>query len=87
MHDLQMTFKRSVALPVANRKIKTIAAYLGYKYPETNNYELAWLYYRRWLQHSDVEALARAVSYQRADVEALLLAWRWLVSQSRTSTC
>lgn len=78
LHDLLATFKRTWIFPIANRSIKTVAAYLGYRYPEGSHYAQAWNDYRLWRDRGDVEALARAIAYQRADVEAVWLVWRWL---------
>jgi predicted RecB family nuclease len=80
MHDLHATFKRSVALPVRGRSIKTVAAFLKYQYPPESNYAQAWNDYNRWRETGDTHALARAAAYQRADVEAMWVAWRWLLA-------
>ncbi len=79
MHDLLQTFKRKVMLPVRSRSIKSVANYFGYRWPDGSNAQQAWGDYQAWRMENDSEALARACAYQRADVEALAVVWRWLI--------
>lgn len=78
LHDLNKTFKQTFAFPVKGTSIKTVAPYLGFRWPEGTNAFAAWDDYRAWLLDSDKHALARACSYNRADVEAMALVWRWM---------
>jgi uncharacterized protein len=78
LHDLNKTFKQTFAFPVKGTSIKTIAPYLGFHWPEGTNAFAAWDDYRAWLLESDKYALARACSYNRADVEAMALIWHWM---------
>jgi hypothetical protein len=78
LHDLNKTFKQTFAFPVKGTSIKTVAPYLGFRWPEGTNAFSAWDDYRAWLLESDKYALARACSYNRADVEAMALIWHWM---------
>ena len=80
LHDLHRTFKRSCVLPMRGTSIKKVAAYLDFQWPEGSDAITAWLDYQSWLRNSDADALAQACAYNRADVEALAVVRRWLVS-------
>ena len=80
MHDLFQTFKRNVTLPRHSRGIKAVASYFGYRWPEESSAQQARGDYQAWRLDNDAEALARACAYQCADVDALAVVWRWLVS-------
>ncbi len=80
MHDLHASIKRCVSFPLSSTSIKAVAAYLGYRWPGYNDWFAAFLDYQEWLATGDVEALTRACTYQRADVESMALVWRWLVN-------
>ncbi len=86
MHDLHRTFKHSVALPQRSTSLKPVAKYFGFDWPEGADggmgWWLAWRDYQLWLAEGDDAALARACAYQRADIDALLLVWRWLVQNA-----
>lgn len=79
MRDFLQVFKTCVMLPVRGRSIKTVAAYLNYNYPPESNYAQAWNDYQAWRLENDHDALARAVAYQLADVEAMIVARDWLL--------
>jgi len=79
LHDLNRTFKRTFVFPVRGTSIKTVAPYLGFRWPEGTNAFSAWDDYRAWLLDSDKQALARACAYNRADVEAMALIRRWMI--------
>jgi uncharacterized protein len=79
--DLLAVCQRTVSLPLPNLSLKAVAPYLGFPWPGHDNWFLAYLDYRSWLDQGDLEALARACTYQRADVQALAWVWRWLVEQ------
>jgi predicted RecB family nuclease len=78
LHDLHRTFKQTVTIPVRGTSIKKVGPYLGYHWPPGATAFSAWADYQAWLLDNDKEALARACAYQRADVEALEVVWRWL---------
>ncbi len=82
MKDLLHIFKQTVMLPVRGRSIKKVAAYLGYAYPPESDYRQAWNDYQLWMLENDDEALARAMAYQLADVEAMLIARDWLIKRN-----
>lgn len=84
MHDLNRTFRKSFALPLRSTSIKTVAPYFGFAWPEGANALTAHDDYRAWLLDNDRAALARACAYNRADVEALALVWRWMVESKIT---
>lgn len=78
LHDLHRTFKQTVTIPVRGTSIKKVGPYLGYHWPNGVSALTAWTDYQAWLLDNDKEALARACAYQRADVEALEVVWKWL---------
>ena len=84
MHDLHHTFKKSVKFPVSGNSLKTVARYLRFNWHEYDAWDACYNDYRLWLAKGDVEALARASNYQQADVEALIVVWRWLVENRQT---
>lgn len=79
LHDLNRTFKKSFVFPVRGTSIKTVAPYLGFSWPPETSAFSAWADYQAWLLDSDVDALARACAYNRADVEAMSLIWQWMI--------
>ncbi|GIL14650.1 MAG: hypothetical protein BroJett038_33700 [Chloroflexota bacterium] len=82
LHDLNKTFKKTCVLPVRGTSIKKVAPYLGFRWPPGATALTAWADYNAWLKDNDRDALARACAYNRADVEALTIIWRWLVDSS-----
>lgn len=82
LHDLLATCKQAVMLPTGSYSIKKVGPYFGYHWPPQSSAVQAWGDYQRWLLESDHDALARACAYQRADVEAMQIVWRWLVDHS-----
>lgn len=79
LHDLNRTFRQTVALPVRGTSIKKVAPYLGFHWPDGADVFSAWADYNAWLLEGDAPALARACAYNRADVDALALIWQWMV--------
>jgi len=86
LHDLNKTFRRTFAFPVHGTSIKTVAPYLGFRWPEGTSAFSAWDDYRAWLMDGDKTALARACAYNRADVEAMVLVWRWMIDHNHISS-
>ncbi len=82
LHDLNRTFRKTFALPFKGTGLKKVAPYLGFAWPEGTNAFTAWADYNAWLMESNKDALARACAYNRADVEALALIWKWMLAQS-----
>ncbi|NWG15252.1 MAG: TM0106 family RecB-like putative nuclease [Chloroflexi bacterium] len=80
LHDLNKTFKKTCVLPVRGTSIKKVAPYLGFHWPPGATALSAWADYNAWLKDNDRDALARACAYNRADVEALTVIWRWLTA-------
>lgn len=82
MHDLHATFRRSVILPQKSTSLKPVARFLGFDWPEGAEGGLGWWIayrdYLAWRYDGDLDALARACRYQRADVDALTVVWRFL---------
>jgi hypothetical protein len=85
LHDLNRTFRRTFMLPFKGTGLKKVGPYLGYRWPEGTSAFTAWADYNAWLLESNKDALARACAYNRADVEALALIWRWMIEHSETS--
>ena len=79
-HDLHATITRAISFPLCSTSIKTISAYLGYPWPGYNNWFAAYLDYKYWLDGGDLDVLARACTYQRADVQSMAWVWRWLMA-------
>ena len=78
--DLHAVFKRAVSLPLGSTSIKAISVYLGFPWMGYTDWLAAYLDYRYWLDEGNLSALARACTYQRADVQSMAWVWRWLVS-------
>jgi predicted RecB family nuclease len=79
MHDLHRSFKHSVKFPIDGNSLKVVARYLNFTWAEYDAWDAAYWDYQRWLRRGDVEALARACNYQRADVQAMVVVWNWLM--------
>jgi predicted RecB family nuclease len=77
-HDLHKTFKRSYALPIKGTSIKTVGAYFDFEWPPGSSAWSAWVDYQAWLLDGDQDALVRSIAYNRADVEAMDVIWRWM---------
>lgn len=80
LFDLHKIVNQSVKFPVKGTSIKTIAGYMDFKYTAYQAWDAAFNDYNLWLSREDVDALTRACSYQRDDVIALLVIWRWLIA-------
>lgn len=80
--DLLAVCKRAVSLPLPSLSLKTVAPHLGFPWPGHDDWFIAYQDYLVWLDWGDLEALARACAYQRADVQALAWVWRWLVERA-----
>lgn len=78
MVDLHHHYKRCVRFPVYGASLKVVARYLDFEWDEYDAWDAAYRDYRQWLLDDDVYALTRAANYQRADVVALAVVWRWL---------
>lgn len=78
--DLHAVLKQCLSLPLKSTSIKHVARYAGYPWPGHDDYRAAYLDYRYWLESSHPDALARAITYQRADVQSMAHVWRWLVA-------
>jgi predicted RecB family nuclease len=81
-HNLHATFTQAVSLPLKSTSIKPVSAYLGFEWSGYNDWFAAYLDYGYWLEQSDLDALTRACTYQREDVQSLAHVWRWLVSSA-----
>lgn len=79
MHDLHNTFVNTVRLPLRSYSIKKVAAYFGFHYSGYEEWWAAETDYRRWLVSGEVEHITRACGYQRDDVLALAIIWKWLI--------
>jgi hypothetical protein len=82
LHDLNRTFRKSFMLPFKGTGLKKVAPYLGFVWPDGASAFTAWADYNAWLMESNKHALARACAYNRADVEALALIWKWMLAHS-----
>lgn len=78
--DLHATITRAISFPLRSTSIKTISAYLGYPWPGYNDWFAAYLDYKYWLDGGGLDVLARACTYQRADVQSMAWVWRWLIA-------
>lgn len=81
-HDLNAMLKHAVSLPLKSTSIKPVSAYLGYKWSGYEDWFAAYLDYGYWLEMDSLDALTRACTYQRDDVQSLALVWRWLVAHA-----
>lgn len=80
MHDLHRTFNQTVKLPERGTSLKVVAAYLGFSWSGFENWQDAYTAYLSWQRNRDVQFLTQARDYQRDDVEALGVVWKWLVA-------
>jgi predicted RecB family nuclease len=78
LYDLHRTFNQCVRFPVRGSSLKTLGVYLGYGWSVYDAWDAAWRDYQTWLMDGEIEHLARACAYQRDDVVALALVWKWL---------
>lgn len=78
LHDLNATLRRSVSLPLKSTSIKQVSTFLGFAWPGHQDYRAAYVDYRYWLESGDPTVLARACTYQRADVQSLAHVWHWM---------
>lgn len=79
--DLHRHFTRAVSLPLRSTSIKAISIYLGFPWPGYNEWFAAYLDYQFWLDSGQIDALARACMYQRADVQSMAWVWRWWLAE------
>ena len=79
MHDLHQTFVTTVRLPLRSYSIKKVAAYFGFSWKGYAEWWAAETDYRHWLESGEVEHLIHACEYQRDDVLALAVVWKWLI--------
>ncbi len=79
MHDLHGTFVNTVRLPVRSYSIKKVAAYFGFSWSGYQEWWAAETDYRKWLESGEVEHITHACEYQRDDVLALVVVWKWLI--------
>lgn len=80
MHDLHHSFNQSVRLPVSSTSLKVIARYFRFDWTGSDFWQDAYFNYVGWLRGGDVRLLAEACTYQRDDVAALGVVWRWLAA-------
>ena len=78
--DLHAAVKRSLSLPLRSTSIKQVAAFLGFDWGGFDDWLTAYLDYRYWLETGDLDALQRACTYQRADVQSMAHVWRWMMA-------
>ncbi len=78
LYDLNAALRRSILLPFKGTGLKKVAVYLGFRWPEYDSALRCWADYQGWLLDADDDALRRACAYNRADVEATVLVWRWM---------
>ncbi len=79
MHDLHSTFVNTVRLPVRSYSIKKVAAYFGFSWSGYEEWWAAETDYRKWLISGEVQHITQACQYQRDDVLALAVVWKWLI--------
>lgn len=82
MVDLFRGVENVVSLPLKEWSIKKVSTHLGFEWPGPRDYRAAYIDYRSWLDTNDLPTLARACTYQRADVHSLAYVWRWLVKNA-----
>ncbi len=83
MYDLHRSYKTCVRFPVDGASLKVVARYLDFDWDEYDAWDAAWNDYKRWLAQGDLHALSRSSNYQRADVVALAVVWKYLVTEAR----
>lgn len=85
LYDLHHVTTRAVRFPTSSTSIKAIAGYLQFAYSAYEAWDAAYNDYNLWLAREDVAALTRACCYQRDDVLAMGVVWRWLVTNAANS--
>jgi hypothetical protein len=78
LSDLCHLVDSAVKFPVKGVSLKVVAPYLGFQWKVYSDWFAAYQDYRRWLVDDDLAALASACSYQRDDVDAMVVIRRWL---------
>lgn len=82
LHDLHHLVNQAIRFPVKSTSIKAISGWLGFAYSAYDAWDAALNDYNLWLSRGDDRALSRACMYQRDDVLAMHILWRWLVDHS-----
>ena len=80
--DLHHIFKHAVKFPVQGNSIKAVAPHLGFRWSVTDDWSEAYLDYASFLNDRDPKRLERTSAYQRDDVIAMDIIWRWLVANN-----
>ena len=86
MHDLHQTFVTTVRLPLRSYSIKKVAAYFGFSWKGYDAWWAAETDYRKWLISGDQQHIINACEYQRDDVLALAVVWKWLINNHASAT-
>jgi len=88
--DLFWPVSSSVALPVTNYKLKTLAAFFGYRYkhPEIGGFQVPSVY-ERFLQTRSPSLKKKLIQHNRDDVNALRLVLKGIqaISESEGTKC
>jgi predicted RecB family nuclease len=81
LRDLGQIFIKSVQLPIRHYTMKDVAQYFKFQWEIHESWERAFWDYGSWKASGNYELLARAASYQRDDVLALLKVWQWMIEE------
>lgn len=86
LYDLHHIVNQAVKFPVKSTSIKAIAGYLRFRYAVYEAWDAAFNDYQLWLSRDDLSAITRACAYQRDDVLALQVVWKWLFDAQSDSS-
>lgn len=80
LFDLHHAFKRTVQIPAQGTSLKTVAAYMGFRWSGYQDWFMAFQDYQHWLMTGDESRILSACAYQADDVKAMIVVLRWLNS-------
>lgn len=77
--DLHGVFRKAAKFPVDGTSLKSIAGYLDFKWSGYDNYMMAYVDYKRWLEDGNEQRLASFSAYLSDDIVALETVWNWMI--------
>jgi predicted RecB family nuclease len=77
--DLHSVFKKTVKLPVDGTSLKGVARQLGFRWSGYDDYLMAYLDYKRWLDDGGEQKFASFSAYLSDDLIPLETAWNWMI--------
>lgn len=81
-YDLHGAFKKAVKFPVDGTSLKSIASHLGFKWSGYDDYLMAYIDYKRWLETGNEQKFESFSAYLSDDIIALETLWTWMVKNA-----